>query len=80
MNLTDIMILSLLFEDAMKYGSPSVIKHARQKPSGQHFGRNQSGSSSKPVLMKLHHLKPQNKSRRDISKLHCNRYGQMVIT
>ena len=59
MNLTDIMTLSLSFEDAMKSGAPSVTKHASQKPSGQHFGGNQGSSSSGAVPMELGHMKPQ---------------------
>ena len=51
MKLMDIMMLSLLFEDAMKSGAPSVTKHASQKPSGQHSGENQGNSSCRAVLM-----------------------------
>ena len=71
MNMMDIMTLSLLFEDAMKSGAPSVTKHASQKPSGQHFGGNQGNSSSGAVPMELGHMKPQDKSRKDLSKVHC---------
>ena len=71
MNLTDIMMLLLSFEDAMKSGAPSVTKHASQKPSGQHFGGNQGSSSSGAVPMELGHMKPQDKSRRDLSKVCC---------
>ena len=71
MNLTDIMTLSLSFEDAMKSGAPSVTKHASQKPSGQCFGGNQGSSSSGAVPMKLGYVKPKYKSRRDLSKVHC---------
>ena len=76
MNLTDIMMLSLSFEDAMKSGAPSVTKHASQKPSGQHFARNQGSSSSGAVPMELGHMKPQDKSRRDLSKVRCYNYDQ----
>ena len=77
MNMMDIMMLLLSFEDAMKSGAPSVTKHATQKPSGQRFDRNQGNSSSGAVPMELGHMKPQNKSRRDLSKVHCYNYGQV---
>ena len=77
MNLTDTMTLSLSFEDAMKIGVPSVTKHASQKPSGQRFGGNQGNSSSGAVLMELGHMKPQDKSTRDLSKVHYHNCGQM---
>ena len=77
MNLIYIMTLSLWFEDAMKSGAPSVTKHANQKPSGQCFGGNRGNSSSGAVPMELGHIKPQDKSRRDLSKLHCYNCGQM---
>ena len=76
MNLTDIMTLSLSFEDAMKSGAPSVTKHASQKPSGQRFGGNRGNSSSGAVPMELGHMKPQDKSRRDLSKVRCYNCGQ----
>ena len=78
MNLTDIMTLSLSFEDAMKSGAPSVTKHASQKPSGQRFGGNRGNSSSGAVPMELGHMKPQDKSRRDLSKVRCYNCGQTV--
>ena len=77
MNLTDIMMLLLSFEDAMKSGAPSMTKHASQKPSGQCFGGNQGNSSSGAVPMELVHLNPQDKSRRDLSKVCCYNCGQM---
>ena len=63
MNLTDIMTLSLSFEDTMKSGAPSVTKHASQKPSGHRFGGNRGNSSSGAVPMELGHIKPQDKSK-----------------
>ena len=77
MNLTDIMMLLLLFEDAMKSGAPSMTKHASQKPSGQHFGGKQGNSSSGAVSMELGHMKPQDKSKKKLSKVHCYNCGQM---
>ena len=77
MNLMDIMTLSLSFEDAMKSGAPSVTKHATQKPCGQHFGGNRGNSSSREVPIELGHMKPQDKSRRDLPKVHCYNCGQM---
>ena len=77
MNLMDIMTLSLSFEDAMKTGTPSVTKHASQKPSGQRFGGNRGSSSSGAVPMELGHMKPQDKSRRDLSKVCCYNCSQM---
>ena len=77
MNLTDIMTLSLSFENAMKSGAPSVTKHATQKPSGQRFGGNRGSSSSGAVPMELGHIKPQDKSRRDLSKVGYYNCGQM---
>ena len=74
MNLMDIMTLSLLFEDAMKSGVPSVTKHASQK---QRFGGNRGNSSNGPAPMELGHLKPQDKSRRDLSKVRCYNCGQV---
>ena len=74
MNLTDIMTLSLSFEDAMKSGVPSVTKHASQK---QRFGGNRANSSSGAVPMELGHMKPQDKSRRDLSKVRCYNCGQV---
>ena len=71
------MTLSLLFEDAMKTGAPSMTKHASQKPSGQRFGGNQGNSSSRAVPMELGHMKPQDKSRRDLSKEPCYNCGQV---
>ena len=70
-------MFSLSFEDAMKTGAPSVTKHASQKPSGQRFGGNRGSSSSGAVLMELGHMKPQDKSRRNISKVRCYNCGQM---
>ena len=77
MNLTDIMMLSLSFEDAMKSGAPSVTKHASQKPSGQRFGGNQGNNSSRAVPTELGHLKPQDKSSQDSSKVHCYNCSQV---
>ena len=77
MNLADIMTFSLSLEDAMKSGAPSVTKHATQKPSGQRFGGNRGSSSSRAVLMELGHMKPQDKSRRDLAKVRCYNCGQM---
>ena len=77
MNLTDIMTLSLSFEDAMKSGAPSVTKYATQKPSGQRFGENLGSNSSGAVPMELGHMKPQDKSRRDLSKVHCYKCDQV---
>ena len=61
----------------MKSGAPSVTKHASQKPPGQRFGGNQDSSSSGAVPIELGHMKPQDKSRRDLSKVHCYNCGQM---
>ena len=77
MNLMDIMTLSLSFEDAMKSRAPSVTKHASQKPSRQRFGGNRGNSSSGAVPIELGHMKPQDKSRRDLSKVRCYNCGQM---
>ena len=77
MNLMDIMALLLHFEDAMKSGLPSVTKHASQKPSGQHFRGNQGNSGNGAVPMGLGHIKPQDKSRKDFSKVHCYNYSQI---
>ena len=71
------MMLSLSFEDAIKSGAPSVTKHARQKSSGQRFGGNRGSSSSGAVPMELGHMKSQDKSRRDLSKVHCYNCSQM---
>ena len=76
MNLTDIMTLLLSFEDAMKSGAPSVTKHASQKPSGQRFGGNRGSSSSGAVLMELGHMKPQDKCKKDLSKVCCYNCSQ----
>ena len=80
MNLTDIITLSLSFEDAMKSGAPSVTKHASQKPSGQCFGGNRGSSSSGAVPMELGHMKPQDKSRRDLSKYVTTIVAKRAIT
>ena len=77
MNLMDIMTLSLQFEDAMMSGAPSVTKHASQKPSGQSFGGNQGNSSNEAVPMEIGHMKPQDKSRKDLSKVHSYNCGQI---
>ena len=77
MNLTDITTLLLYFEDTKKAGSPSVTKHANQKPSGQCFGGNQGNSSSRAVPMELGHMKPQDKSRKALSKVNCYNCSQM---
>ena len=76
LSLTDIMTLLLQFEDAMKSGVTSVTKHASPKPSRQRFGGNQGNSSSGAVLMELGHMKPQDKSRRGLSKIRCYNCGQ----
>ena len=77
MNLMNIMMLSLLLEDAMKSGLPSIANHASQKPFGQCFDGNQGGSGNEAVPMELGHLKPQDKSRRDLLKVHCYNCGQI---
>ena len=77
MNLTDIMTLSLSFEDAMKSGAPSVTKHANQKPSGQRFGGIQGNGNKGPVLMELVHINPQDKPRRDLSKVGYYNFSQL---
>ena len=80
MNLTDIMTLSLSFEDAMKSGAPSVTKHASQKPSGQRFGGNRGNSSSGAVPMELGHMKPQDKSRKIYLKYVAKIVAKRAIT
>ena len=77
MNLKDIMILLLKFKDTMKSGLPNVTNHTNQKPSRQHFGSNQGGSSNGPVLIELGHMKPQDKPRKDLLKVCCYNCGQM---
>ena len=77
MNLMDIMMLLLLFEDSMKSGVPSMTKHASQKPSEQHFGGNQGNGSSGAVSMKLGHMKPQEKSKKDLSRVSCYNCSQV---
>ena len=77
MNRMDIMTLLLSFEGAMKSGAPSVTKHASQKPSRQRFGGNRGNSSSGAIPMELGHMKPQDKSRRDLFKVYCYNCGQM---
>ena len=77
MNLMDIITLLLSFKDAMKSGLPSVTKHASQEPSRQHFGGNQGNSSRGAVPMELGHTKPQDKSRKDFSKVYCYNCGQI---
>ena len=72
----DIMTL-LSFKDTMKSEAPSMTKHTSQKPSGQHFGGNQGNSSIRAVPMELGHLKQQDKSRRDLSKVDCYNCGQV---
>ena len=70
------IVMSLLhFKDAMKSGLPSVTKHASQQPSGQGFVGNQGNSSSGAVPMELGRMNPQDKSRKDLSKIHYYNCG-----
>ena len=50
MDLTDIIMLSLSFEDAMKSGAPSMTKHANQKPSRQRFGETEAAVAAEQYL------------------------------
>ena len=77
MNLIDIMTWFLYFKDTMKSGLSSVTKRASQKLSRQHFGGNQGGNSNGPVPMELGHIKPQDKSRKILSRVNYNNFSQI---